>query len=107
MGDMSYFLVEIHMSEAAQLERAARMLEAAQIRLLRRATATRTIIAGHSADDGRLVCLIEATDLETVRRLISMAFLPSGRIREITHVTARPKAEPNSPSGTHQRLTIG
>jgi hypothetical protein len=90
MGAMSHFLVEIRMNDAAQLERAARMLDAAQIRLRRRATATRTIIAGHSPDDGRLVCLIEATNLETVRRLISMAFLPPGRIREINRVTGSP-----------------
>ena len=90
MGAMSHFLVEILMSDAAQLERAARMLDAAQIRLLRRAAATRTIIAGHCSDGGQLVCLIEAADLETVRRLISMAFLPPGRIREINPITGSP-----------------
>jgi hypothetical protein len=90
MGAMSHFLVEIRMKDAAQLERATQMLGASQIRLRRRATATRTIIAGHSPNDGQLVCIIEATDLETVTRLISMAFLPPGRIREITSVIASP-----------------
>jgi hypothetical protein len=90
MDAMSHFLVEIRMNDAAQLERAARMLDAAQIRLRRRGTATRMIIAGRSPDDGQLVCFIEASDLETVRRLISMAFLPPGRIREITPVISSP-----------------
>jgi hypothetical protein len=98
MSAMSYFLVEIRMSDAGQheLERVARTLEAAQTRLRRTATATRTIVAGLTGDDGRLVCLIEATSLETVRRLVSMAFLPAARIREITHVTGTPVADPNS-----------
>jgi hypothetical protein len=90
MGAMSHFLVELRMNDATQLERAAEMLDAAQIRLRRRGTSTRIIIAGHSPDDGQLVCFIEATDLETVTRLISMAFLPRGRIREITPVISGP-----------------
>jgi len=99
MGAMSYFLVEIRMSDAGQLEleRVARTLEAAQTRLRRTATATRTIVAGFTPEDGRLVCLIEATSLETARRLVGMAFLPAARIREITHVTGTPIADPNSP----------
>jgi hypothetical protein len=86
---MSYFLVEVRMSDAGQLdmERAARTLDAAQTRLLRTATPTRTIVAGFTQDDGRLVCLIEATSPEAVRRLLTMALLPAGRIREITRLT--------------------
>ena len=86
MGAMSHFLVELRMNDATQLERAAEMFGAAQVRLRRRGTATRVIIAGHGPDDGQLVCFIEASDLESVRRLIGMAFLPPGRIREITPV---------------------
>jgi hypothetical protein len=95
MGAMSYFLVEIRMSDAGQLEleRVARTLEAAQARLRRTATATRTIVAGFTPDDGRLVCLIEATSMETVRRLVSIASLPAGRIREITHVSGTSAAD--------------
>jgi hypothetical protein len=107
---MSYFLVEIRMTDGGQLELelVARTLEAAQNRLRRTATATRTIGAGLIPDDGRLVCLIEATSLETVRRLVSMAFLPAARIREITHVAGTPVADPNSPAAaTGGRLLRG
>jgi hypothetical protein len=69
-----------------ELERAVRMLEAAQTRMRGTATVTRPIIAGLSREDGRLVCLIEATSLESARRLVSVALLPPGRIREITHL---------------------
>ena len=69
-----------------ELERAVRMLEAAQTRTRGTATVTRTIIAGLSREDGRLVCLIEATSLESARRLFAVALLPGGRIREITLV---------------------
>ena len=71
---------------ALELERAVRMLEAAQTRTRGTDTVTRTIIAGISREDGRLVCLIEATSLESARRLVSVALLPPGRIREITHL---------------------
>jgi hypothetical protein len=91
MDTMSYFLVEIRMVDAQELEleRAARTLEAAQIRLRRTAIATRTVIVGLIREDQRLVYVFEAASLETVRFLVSMAFLPAGRIREITHVTDR------------------
>jgi hypothetical protein len=69
-----------------ELERAVRMLDAAQARMREAATVTRTIMAGLSREDGRLVCLIEATGLESARRLVSLALLPAGRIREITHL---------------------
>ena len=67
-----------------ELERAVRMLDAAITRMPESTIATRTIIAGHSRDDGRLVCLIEAASLESARRLVSLALLPPGRLREIT-----------------------
>jgi len=70
---------------APELERAVRMLEAAQARPRGTAIVTRPII-GVSREDGRLVCLIEATSLESARRLVSVALLPPGRIREITHL---------------------
>jgi hypothetical protein len=71
---------------ALDLERAVRMLEAAQSRMRGTATVTRTVMAGLSREDGRMVCLIEATSLESARRLVSLALLPPGRIREITHL---------------------
>jgi hypothetical protein len=93
---MSYFLVEIRMAGAGQLEleRAARTLEAAQTRLRKTANPTRTIIAGLTRDDGRVVCLLEATSLEMVQRLVRMALLSAVKIREVTHVTGRPIADP-------------
>jgi len=85
---MPHYLVDVHMADAGELEldRASRMLEAAQSRMRGTATVTRTIMAGLVREDGRLVFLIEATSLESARRLVSVALLPPGRIREITHL---------------------
>jgi hypothetical protein len=85
---MPFFLAEIPVNEATppELELAARTLDAAQARLRRTATAARTVIAGATHQDGRLVCLVEAPSIDVVRRLVAMALLPAGRIREITHV---------------------
>ncbi len=87
-GTVAHFLIEIHMKDAGQieLERAVRVLEAAQSRLRGRATVTSTIAIGLSREDGRLICLIEATSLASARRLVSVALLPAGRIREISHL---------------------
>lgn len=98
---MPYFLVEIHMSGAGQLEldRAVELLEAAQSRLREADTQTSAITAGFSGVDGRLVCLIEATSLVSVRLLVSVALLPSGRIREITHLTKSRLLGSGNPGG--------
>lgn len=69
-----------------ELERAVRMLNAAQIRLRGSSTVTRETIAGVSREDRRLVCLIEAPSLDAAQRLVRIALLPSARIREITHL---------------------
>jgi hypothetical protein len=81
---MAYFLVEIPMDDVGrlELERATRTLDAAQTRL-RRSAADAIAIAGVSRLDGRLVCLIEAPSLDVVRRLVALALLPAGRIREV------------------------
>lgn len=83
---MPTFLIEVHMADAGalELERAMRMLVAAQSRMRGPAPVTRMILAGLSREDGRLVCLIEAASLESARGLVSLALLPPGRIREIT-----------------------
>jgi len=88
-GAMPHYLVEVHMTNAGdlELERAVRMLEAAQNRLQEVATATRPIIAGISREDGRLICLIEATSLAAARRTVAVALLPPGRIREVAQIT--------------------
>jgi hypothetical protein len=90
-GPMPYFLVEIPMNETGrvELERATGTLVTAQARLRTGPAATRTRVAGVTADDGRLVCLVEAPGLETVRRLVTLALLPAGRIREVIHPTPR------------------
>jgi len=72
-----------------ELERALRMLDTAQSRMRESATVKRTIMAGLSQEDSRLVCLIEATSLVSARRLVSLALLPPARIREITHMAGR------------------
>jgi hypothetical protein len=88
---MRCFLVEIHMNGAGQpeLDRAIRTLEAAKARLPGTGTTTRTVVAFLIGDDSRLVCIIEATTAEVVRRLVSLALLPAGRIREISHFSCQ------------------
>ena len=73
-----------------ELERAVRMLDTAITRMPESTIATRTIIAGHSRDDGWLVWLIETASFESARRLVRLALLPPGRLREITRVAGRP-----------------
>jgi hypothetical protein len=83
---MPAFLIDIHLADAEDrdLERAARTLDAAQARLRATRTHTPTIIVGLRREDGRLVCLVDAPDAESARRLVRVALLPGGRIREIT-----------------------
>ena len=98
---MPHFLIEVHLNNAGtlELERAVRMLEAAQSRIRGKATVAGTIVAGFSREDGRLVCLIEATSLESARRLVSVALLPPGRIREITHLVGTHLLSSRHPGG--------
>jgi hypothetical protein len=105
---MPTFLIEIHLADAEdrEFDRALRTLGAAQSRLREAETSTHTTILGLSREDGRLVCLVDAPDVESARRLVGVALLPVGRIREIanladTHLLgshpggdARPGAEP-------------
>lgn len=87
---MPTYLIEAPMTDPGEveLERAMRLLVAAQSRLGGSMPATRTIIAGLSRPDGRFVCLIEAPSLESAQRLVGLALLPPARIREITDVAA-------------------
>jgi hypothetical protein len=89
---MPTFLIEIHLADAedSEFDRAVRLLNAAQTRLLQAGTNTRTTIVGLSREDRRLVCLVDAPDLESARRLVGVALLPGGRIREITSLADRP-----------------
>ncbi len=93
---MPFYLVEIPMNTAAwpELELAARTLDSAEERLRRTATAARTLIAGVTHQDGRLVCVVEAPSLEVVRRLVALALLPAGRIRQISRLELPKHPEP-------------
>jgi hypothetical protein len=84
--DMPIYLIEVQLANASEvdLERAVRMLDAAMSRMPDSTNQARTITAGHTRDDGRLVCLIEAASADAARRLLGVALLPGGRIREIT-----------------------
>lgn len=77
-------------ADERELERAVRMLDVAMTRMAKSTIATRTIISGHSRDDGRLVCLIEAASLESARRLVRLASLPPGRLSEISRLAGTP-----------------
>jgi hypothetical protein len=87
-ADMPHFLVEIHMADASEpeLERAVRMLEGALRRSSAATSATRPISAGITRGDGRLICLIDAATLAAARRIVAVALLPPGRIREIVEI---------------------
>jgi hypothetical protein len=83
---MNCFLVEIYVPQMdeAVFELAARTLLAVQSRLSRNASVLRLLIAGFTQDDGHLVCLIDAPAAEAVRNMVALAFLPAGRIRELS-----------------------
>ena len=89
---MPTFLIEIQLADAEDREfnRAVRLLSAAQTRLREAGTNTRTTIVGLSREDGRLVCLVDAPNLESARRLVGVALLPGGRIREISNLADLP-----------------
>ncbi len=97
---MPHFLIEVHMSNAdeLELERAVRMLEAAQDRL-RDGAGAPPIIAGISRDDGRLLCLIEAANLAAARRTVAIALLPPGRIREVDQIAGSRLLDGGHPRG--------
>jgi hypothetical protein len=101
---MPTYLIEVHVADAGafELERATRMLVAAQSRIRGQATLARTILAGLSREDRRLVYLVEAASLESARRMVSLALLPPGRIREITILANAPL-----PGGRHPRGDAG
>jgi hypothetical protein len=83
---MAIFLIEIHMAKASakELARAVRTLASAESRLLGSANIGGSTVIGFSREDGRLICLVEADDVESVRALLGLAFLTPARRREIT-----------------------
>lgn len=94
MGAMPHFLVEIHMNTAGhvELQRAARTLDAAGRRLRQPGSGTPRLAATVTAQDGRLVCRIDAPNLETARRLLGTALLTPARVCEIPD----PAGDPDS-----------
>jgi hypothetical protein len=90
IGGMATFLIEVHLpnARAGELERAVRTLVAARSRMHQSAVVTRADVVGLSREDGRLICLVEADSRDAAEALVSLALLPAGRIRQITHVTA-------------------
>jgi len=85
---MPTYLIEVRMADlgAVERDRALRMLTGAQSRMAGAVPVTRTIFAGLSREDGMLICLIEASSLESARRMMGLALLPLRRIREITDI---------------------
>lgn len=104
---MRRFLVGIHVpqADAAGLDRAMRTLWAADSRLSDDASTGRLVTVGIDGDDGRLSCVIEAPTIDAVRRLIALAFLSTGRVREAAAsglsglVDATPRAGGHDPRG--------
>ena len=85
---MPTFMIEIPIADAGppEFERALRVLVVAQSRTRETPAITRTILAGLSREDGSFICLIEAATIQSARRLVRLALLPPGRIREITRL---------------------
>ena len=99
---MNCFLVEISMPQLAEgdLELVARTLRAVQSRLSRRASAVRPLIVGFTKGDGRLVCLIDAPRAEAVRNMVALAFLPAGRICELSVLDLAGGQDPSGDLGS-------
>ena len=83
---MPNFFVELNVSRGRELEleRAARMLESAEARMGGTATVMTHSIGGRDGGAERLVCLIEADTPEAADRVMRVALVPHGRIREIS-----------------------
>jgi hypothetical protein len=85
VGTMRWFLVEIPIPQPdpVDLKRAARTLGAAQVRLSSSRSPGPAVIAAFTDRADRLVCLIESPTIDATRRLVALALLPAGRIREV------------------------
>lgn len=98
---MTFYLVELPVPrpDGVGLERAMRTLHVAQNRLSGNAIAVRLRSAGITKTDARLVCLVEAQTAGAVRNLFELAFLPAGRIREVSVVDLIGGQDPSSDLG--------
>ena len=85
LGTVRHYLIEIPVRETSEVEveRATRTLRVAELRLRSRSGAPRAVATGVATDDGRLLCLVEASSADEVRRLVALALLPEARIREL------------------------
>ena len=97
---MTFFLAEVPVPKPNGVghERALRTLQVAQVRLSE-TIPVRLRSAGLTKLDGRLVCLVEAQTAEAVRNLFALAFLPAGRIREVSLVDLLGGHDPSSDLG--------
>jgi hypothetical protein len=84
---MPTFLIRIHLADAEEHEfdRAVRLLDAAQARLLQARANSRITIVARGREDGGLAFVVEAPNVEAARLLVGVALLPGARIREITN----------------------
>jgi hypothetical protein len=99
--NMAIFLIEVHIPDAgaSELELAVGLLVAARLRMRGPASVAQAILTGFSRVDGRLICLIELTSLESAERLVSLALLPPGRIREIIPIADVALLDGRDPGG--------
>ena len=105
---MRYFLVELPVRpDRVEMERATQTLHAAQSRLSGSTMAARALLAAVIKDTGRLVCLIEAPSVHALRRLIALALLPVGLIREISQPVSPRGADASSEPGSDPAADLG
>jgi hypothetical protein len=83
--DMPNYFVELNVTGGElELDRAVRMLETAQRRMSGRSAVIPLSTGDRGRDTPRLVCLIEADSPEAAKRLMSVALVPHGPIREVS-----------------------
>ena len=106
---MTCFLIEIPVpqQDGVDLWRAMRSLRVAESRLCAAAVSIRTLIFGVVEDEGRMVCLVEAPTADAVRRLLGLAFLPAGRIREVSALDLADSRGVPGPGGQDPRRDLG
>ncbi|MCU1637195.1 MAG: hypothetical protein JWQ68_2434 [Cryobacterium sp.] len=106
---MPYFLVEIpvRMPHRREMERASRTLRSARSRLTGTSIAAPFLMVAATADNAGLVFLVKAPSVAAVRQLVTLALLPGGRIRELSHRDwALVCGSPESPGQTQLPIPV-
>ena len=82
------FLVEVRLrvEASADVNWIRQSLEAARRRVNVSRCDLRILSAVHAHEDGRLSCVIEATDREDVKRFFEIALLPSARVADVQRI---------------------